>query len=88
MALDDAQPGVPPKDDFVGLGEGCALCHGRVKHGRSCRTFLDPPVSLTRSAPATVTCSYIVASHGWNLGRGNWYATKMMPGPCLKSVPP
>ena len=52
------------------MGEGGALCHGRVN--TAVPVGPPRPFSITHpeAAPATVTCSYIVR-HRWILGRGN-----------------
>ena len=48
------------------------------KHGRSCRTSSTLQHHSPGScAPATVTCSYIVGWHGWNLGWGNFVRDEM-----------
>ena len=65
----------PPHRRLWGpLGEGGALCHGRVKHGRSCRTFSTLQYHLPGGAPATD-----LQLHRWNLGCGNLVRDETVP---------
>ncbi len=63
-----SQASLPPTTLGGPLGEGGALCHGRVKHGLSCRT--SSTLQHQEAARATVTCSYIVGWHRWALSLG------------------
>ena len=52
------------------LGEGGALCHGRVNTAVPVGPPRPSSITHPESAPATVTCSYI-GWHRWILGWGN-----------------
>jgi len=75
----------PPHQRLWGpLGERGALCHGRVKHGRSCRTSSTLQNHSPDAAPATVTCSYVEAGTDGFLAGVIWYTTP----PCIRQPGP
>ena len=77
-ALDDrCQPGVPPTDDFGGpLGKG--VLSATAESNTAVPVGPPRPSSITHpeAAPATVTCSYIVAGTDGFLAGVIWYTTR------------
>jgi hypothetical protein len=72
----------PPHRRLWGpLGEGGALCHGRVNTAVPVGPPRPSSITHPDAAPATVTCRNIVGWHRWILGWGNLvhYTTTTKP---------